>query len=116
MVMSDSEVKVNVLQAKNPRAQIKICAELNATTQENIKKILRKQGIDLRSFNGKLPKNRIPEKTRENVPETPIQAIRNRIDSLLRQRAGIDSELADLKAALVELTESISAGNGPEAG
>ncbi len=111
MVMSDSEVKVNVLQAKNPRAQIKICAELNATTQENIKKILRKQGVDLRSFNGKQPKDPIseetPENVPENVPEAPIQAIKNRIDSLLRQRAGIDSELADLKAALTEIIDSI---------
>lgn len=107
MVMSDSEVKVNVLQAKNPRAQIKICAELNATTQENIKKILRKQGVDLRSFNGKQSKDPIPEETPEIIPETPIQAIRNRIDSLLRQRAGVDSELADLKAALTEIIDSI---------
>lgn len=107
MVMSDSEVKVNVLQAKNPRAQIKICAELNATTQENIKKILRKQGVDLRSFNGKQPKNPIPEETPENIPETPIQAIKSKIDSLLRQRAVIDSELADLKAMLTEIIDSI---------
>lgn len=107
MVMSDNEVKLNVLQAKNPRAQIKICAELNATTQENIKKILREQGVDLRSFNGKQPKGLIPEETPENVPETPIQAIKNKIDSLLRQRAGIDSELADLKAMLTEIIDSI---------
>lgn len=100
MVMSDNEVKMNVLQAKDPRAQIKICAELNATTQAHIKDILREQGVDLRTFNGKQPKGPIPE-------ETPIQAIKNKIDSLLRQRAGIDSELADLKAMLTEIIDSI---------
>lgn len=105
MVMSDSEVKVNVLQAKNPRAQIKICAELNATTQENIKKILREQGVDLRAFNGKQPKKPVSETVK--TPEAPIQAIKSKIDSLLRQRAVIDSELADLKAMLTEIIDSI---------
>lgn len=33
MVMSESEVKANVLQAKDQKAQIKICAELNNTFQ-----------------------------------------------------------------------------------
>ncbi len=113
MVMSDSEVKVNVLQAKNPRAQIKICAELNATTQENIKKILRKQGVDLREFNGKQPKAAVSETVSEAVkaPEALIQAIKSKVDSLMRQRAGIDSELADLKAMLTEIIDSIGDEN-----
>ena len=40
MVMSDSEVKANVLQAKDQKAQIKICAELNNTCEEEIRDIL----------------------------------------------------------------------------
>lgn len=109
MVMSDKEVKLNVLQAKDPRAQIKICAELNATTQAHIKDILREQGVDLRAFNGKQPKAAVSETVSEAVkaPEAPIQAIKSKIDSLLRQRAGIDSELADLKAMLTEIIDSI---------
>lgn len=105
MVMSDNEVKLNVLQAKDPRAQIKICAELNATTQTHIKDILREQGVDLRAFNGKQPKAAVSET--DKTPETPIQAIKSKIDSLLRQRAVIDSELADLKAMLTEIIDSI---------
>lgn len=108
MVMSDNEVKLNVLQAKDPRAQIKICAELNATTQAHIKDILREQGIDLRAFNGKQPKA-VSEAAK--APEAPIQAIKSKIDSLLRQRAGIDSELADLKAMLTEIIDSIGGEN-----
>lgn len=34
MVMSDSEVKANVLQAKDQKAQIKICAELIQAAQK----------------------------------------------------------------------------------
>lgn len=105
MVMSDNEVKMNVLLAKDPRAQIKICAELNATTQAHIKDILREQGVDLRAFNGKQPKKPVSETVK--TPEAPIQAIKSKIDSLLRQRAGIDSELADLKAMLTEIIDSI---------
>ena len=132
MVMSDSEVKVNILQAKNQRAQIKICAELNGVCEEEIKDILKAQGVDLRTLRGASNwKDNQPE-TKPTTPaeskqkfkavpaikdgapawdivpkESPITNIKNRIESLLAQRKGIDDELTDLKQMLTELIDSI---------
>lgn len=117
MVMSDSEVKANVLQAKDQKAQIKICAELNNTCEEEIRDILKSQGVDLRKLKGLNTRqyvrtakaNKKQEATQQPVltQGSPISAIRNRIDSLLKQRAGIDDELKDLKTMLTELIDSI---------
>ena len=38
---------------------------------------------------------------------SPITEIKNRIESLLAQRKGIDDELTDLKQMLTELIDSI---------
>lgn len=103
MVMSESEVKANVLQAKDQKAQIKICAELNNTCEEEIRDILKAQGVDLRRLS-KNVKGVVKPATSET---SPITAIRNKIDSLLKQRAGIDDELTDLKTMLTELIDCI---------
>ena len=103
MVMSDSEVIAKVLQAKDQKAQIKICAELNNTCEEEIRDILKAQGVDLR----RLSKNVKGVVKPAPAQESPISAIRNKIDSLLKQRAGIDDELTDLKTMLTELIDSI---------
>lgn len=42
----------NIMQAKNKRAQVKIEAELHATSPEIIKDILREHGVNLRCLNG----------------------------------------------------------------
>lgn len=125
MVMSESEVKANVLQAKDQKAQIKICAELNNTCEEEIRDILKSQGVDLRTLKGtdgrkysrktSKPENKQASRpvVKDGAPveiitqESPISAIRNKIDSLLKQRAGIDDELTDLKTMLTELIDSI---------
>lgn len=103
MVMSDSEVKANVLQAKDQKAQIKICAELNNTCEKEIRDILKSQGVDLR----RLSKNVKGVVKPAPAQESPILAIRNRIDSLLKQRAGIDAEIEDIRNQLKELLESV---------
>lgn len=117
MVMSESEVKANVLQAKDQKAQIKICAELNNTCEKEIRDILKAQGVDLRKLKGLNTRhyvrtakaNKKQAVTQQSAPaqESPISAIRNKIDSLLKQRAGIDDELTDLKTMLTELIDSI---------
>lgn len=134
MVMTDSEVKVNVLQAKDQRAQVKICAELNAVCEEQIKDILKAQGVDLRMLKGdsrwKLgegknkPEKKYkiineggigrlvntneqskPEEQKKETQGTPIASLRKRIESLLKQREGIEAELNDIRKQLTELLD-----------
>lgn len=62
MQMTNGEIIANYRQAKNKKEQLKILAELNACTQDEIKKILLEGGLDVRQ----LPRTR--EKT-EKVTE-----------------------------------------------
>ena len=50
--MTDGEIKTSVMQAKDQRAQIKICAELNDISEDEVKDILRNYGIDCRKLRG----------------------------------------------------------------
>lgn len=50
--MTEGEIKTCVLQAKDQRAQIRICAELNDISEEEVKDILRQQGVDCRTLRG----------------------------------------------------------------
>lgn len=54
MQMTHGEILVSYRQAKNKKEQVKILAELNACTQDEIKKILLETGADVRE----LPRNR----------------------------------------------------------
>ena len=47
MQMTESEIKTNILQAKDQIKQIPICAQVNACSVDKIKEILKKQGVDL---------------------------------------------------------------------
>ena len=105
MTMSDGEITTNVMQAKDQMKQIDIVAELNDVSPEEIKKVLKSQGVDLRKLRRGYRKPRVLSKEL-----TPIETIRDRIKSLLMQRDGIDSELADLKAMLNELIDEIQGG------
>ena len=40
MQMTDGEVVLNIMQAKDQKAQISICADLNCCSEEKIKEIL----------------------------------------------------------------------------
>lgn len=50
--MTDGEIKTSVMQAKDQRAQIRICTELNDISEEEVKSILRQQGVDCRTLRG----------------------------------------------------------------
>ena len=45
MMMSDSEICASYRDAKNKNSQIEVLAELNATTTEHIKEILKSRGV-----------------------------------------------------------------------
>ena len=116
--MTDSEIKVNVLQAKDQWAQIKICAELNDMSEEEVRDILKAQGVDLRKLKGCNDKRKTSSKPAwlktvpsKPAPVSPITEIKNKIESLLAQRSGIDAELEDMKKMLTELIDSIGGNN-----
>ena len=117
MRMTEGEIKTNVLQAKDQRAQIKICAELNAVDEEEIKSILRTQGVDLRALKGandgsrasRARRQAIPYKKPEIIPEPPkssepaamtvseaMAALRAELDEINRQQYALDMRKADL--------------------
>ena len=51
MHMTDNEIVKSYKQSKNKQHQIKILAELNDTSPEEIKKVLKSKGVDLRGGN-----------------------------------------------------------------
>lgn len=114
MQMTESEIKANVLQAADQRAQVQICAQLNAVPVARIKEILKEQGVDLRELKGiQKPKQRIAETksqkdrkkyTRKLNPEEivpdrhqgALAAIRAEIADINRQQYELDMRKGDL--------------------
>lgn len=99
MQMTDGEVVMNVMQAKDQKAQITICADLNCCTEERIKDILKAQGVDLRSLKGAKKnidhgvKNK-PHKKPANAEKNPANAVKKsceRSKKIRERRAEPDS-------------------------
>jgi hypothetical protein len=125
MQMTDGEVVMNVMQAKDQRGQITICADLNCCSEEKIKDILKAQGVDLRSLKGvkrnidhgtKHKPHKKPYKKPEIIPcppanaekKSPIAELNERIESLIKQKAGIESEIEDLRAQLTKMIDMLA--------
>ena len=77
MQMSHYEIFQNYRQAKDPLAQVKILAELNNVTVEEINEILKAQGVDYR----KLPRTRknkaAPKVISQPITPKPEKSIKN---------------------------------------
>ena len=123
MQMTESEIKTNILQAKDQIAQVSICAQLNGVPTEKIRDILRKQGVDLRTLRGSAAKrgwkrdfSSAPAKTSESAKddEKIILQLFNRVNELTAQREAINSELLTIKAKLVKIMSAIDGGENHE--
>ena len=68
--INKNEIKCNVLGAADQKAQIEIEAQLNATTPEHIREILKDQGVDLRTLRSS-PKKHIAESKERTKKATP---------------------------------------------
>lgn len=116
MQMTESEIKTNILQAKDQIAQIPICAQLNGIGVEKIKEILKRQGVDLRTLKGTAPKRGwkvIPaEPASDPVQDNEkiILQLFNRVNELTAQREAITSELLTIKAELIKMVSAIDGG------
>lgn len=125
MQMTESEIKANVLQAADQRAQVLICAQLNAVPVARIKEILKEQGVDLRELKGiQKPKQRIAETksqkdrkkyTRKLNPEEivpdrlqgALAAIRQEIAEINRQQYQLDMRKSDLYQQIWNMLEEV---------
>lgn len=115
MQMTESEIKTNILQAKDQIAQIPICAQLNGVSIEKVKDILRKQGVDLRTLKGKssyLIRNKKERPALVPVPDTgkTFSDLINRVSELTAQRDAINNELYEIRAQLIKVMEAIDEG------
>lgn len=113
MQMTDREVVLNIMQAKDQKAQISICADLNCCSEEKIKEILKAQGVDLRTLKTvnkqidhgpkRKPHKKLYKKP-EIIPGPPktitlpeaMAAIRAELDDINRQQYELDMRKADL--------------------
>lgn len=50
LYMTPEEIKSNYLQAKDRKEQIKVLADLNATSRQRIREVLEEQGVDLNHY------------------------------------------------------------------
>ena len=123
MQMTESEVLRNICDAADQKAQIKICAQLNAVPEDDIKEILKKNGVDLRKLKTEKKKNihgvkykahKNPanaEKKSVNAEPNPIaQALAElyaRVAELKQQKADIDGELVAIHIELCKIDEAI---------
>ena len=130
MQMTDGEVVMNVMQAKDQKAQITICADLNCCSEEHIKDILKAQGVDLRSLKG-AAKPRVPHGVKHKPHKKPANAEKNpanaepnptaqalavlyaRVAELLKQRDTINEELVALNVQVNRISDAI-AGRGDD--
>lgn len=118
MQMTDGEVVMNIMQAKDQRSQITICADLNCCSEEKIKDILKANDIDLRSLKGgkkhidhgtKHKPRKVPYKKPEIIPAPPANAVKN--DENAEKKSAnaetdpIVSALATLYARVAELRQ-----------
>lgn len=114
MQMTESEIKRNVLDAADQKAQVQICADLNETTKDEIKRILIRNGVDLRRLKGTVKKHLSESKPRKKRIEssekkqlTPVEqavaVIRAEIEEINRQQYQLDMRKADLYHTIWEM-------------
>ena len=129
MQMTDGEVVMNVMQAKDQKAQITICANLNCCSEEKIKDILKAQGVDLRKLKTEKKKNihgikHKPHKKPANAEKNPANASSEgitvaqacaaliaRVAELRKQKEAIEDELVAIDIQVNRISDSI-AGRG----
>ena len=138
MQMTENEIKREVLGAKNQRAQIQIVADQNDCEPEVIKEILKELGVDLRSLKGekkqidhgtKHKPHKKPYKKPEIIPAPTANAEKNaenaekksaltelneRIELLMKEKAGIEDEINDLRSRLTAMIDKLAGGSNNE--
>ena len=122
MQMTEAEIKTAVMQAKNQLAQIEICAQLNDVQVADIRRILKNQGVDLRTLkgsqdnrrgNGKKKEEEASDSDAPSVSSGSFALIQNRVRALLSEKRRIEDELAEILTQMNRIEDEI-AGRGSD--
>lgn len=97
-MMNANEIHRNYLEAKNKKEQIKILADLNCTTKEEIIKVLVDCGEKI-----EFPKAKPKKPTKPDIPEVVFNAITDRMEMLEISMKALEEKLNPLKAEYKEL-------------
>ena len=122
MQMTESEILRNIFDVADQKAQIKICAQLNAVPEDDIKEILKKNGVDLRKLKTEKKKNihgikHKPHTNPANVKKNPANAditvaqacatLIARVAELAKQKKAIEKELEEIGAQIEHVSDGI---------
>lgn len=110
MEMNENEIVRSYRESKNKKQQIDILADINCCKPEQIKEILKKNGVDLRGGNYRAKKEETPkeETMKENVPERKIeipeeQIVKDKLPRIVRKT--LEEDLDFIEEQLKELIE-----------
>jgi ribosomal protein L16 Arg81 hydroxylase len=111
MEMNENEIVKNYRESKNKKQQIDILADMNCCSPEQIKEILKKNGVDLRGGNYRAKKEETPKedaKAASPVPERKIeipeeQIVKNKLPRIVRKT--LEEDLDFIEEQLKELIE-----------
>lgn len=106
MQMTDYEVKRNVLDAADQKAQIGICAQLNDVDESVIRDKLKSQSVDLRHLKGAVKKQHVERKPRTkaaNVEKKSANAEDKQPTSVGDAVAAIKAQIAEINRQQYEL-------------
>lgn len=112
MIMKPSEILKDYNQAADKKKQLLILAQLNACSTEEIKQVLREQGVDYRSFprtnskdksnDAKSKKKRSSETSKKSVADVEvviqyIKDLKEKRNALVAEINQIDRKLSEVK-------------------
>ena len=97
-IMTPDEICRDYRQAKDKKGQIKILADLNCTTKEEIIKVLMDCGEKV-----ELPKTKSKKQQKQDIPESVFNAITDRMEMLNISMKALEEKLDPLKAEYKEL-------------
>jgi hypothetical protein len=110
MEMNENEIVRSYRESKDKKQQIGILADINCCKPEQIKEILKKNGVDLRGGNYRAKKEETPkeETMKENVLERKIeipeeQIVKDKLPRIVRKT--LEEDLDFIEEQLKELIE-----------
>lgn len=111
MEMNENEIVRSYRESKNKKQQIGILADMNCCEPEQIKEILKKNGVDLRGGNYRAKKEEAPKedaKAAPPIPERKIeipeeQIVKDKLPRIVRKI--LEEDLDFIEEQLKELIE-----------
>lgn len=111
MEMNENEIVRSYRESKNKKQQIGILADMNCCEPEQIKEILKKNGVDLRGGNYRAKKEEAPKENAKAAPPIPKrkieipeeQIVKDKLPRIVRKT--LEEDLDFIEEQLKELIE-----------